>query len=146
MLKLFSAAALLGAAFAQNSSSLPTVDLGYEIYRAASFNVGWSLSLAKHKLTIPEHRQFLQLLEHQIRSSTSRRPQVCSTTGACGKQVDDQPWQSQQDMSTGYPSMAAAGRAFPDQSCSWYILQCHYLRTTGCQLEQSSPSSGSSRE
>ena len=40
MLKLFSAAALLGAAFAQNSSSLPTVDLGYEIYRAANFNVG----------------------------------------------------------------------------------------------------------
>lgn len=41
MLKLFSTAALLGAAFAQssNSSSLPTVDLGYEIYRAATFNV-----------------------------------------------------------------------------------------------------------
>ncbi|KAF9701169.1 hypothetical protein EKO04_000475 [Ascochyta lentis] len=38
MLKLFSAAALLGAAFAQNSSALPTVDLGYEIYRAATFN------------------------------------------------------------------------------------------------------------
>lgn len=41
MFKLFSAAALLGAAFAQNSNStsLPTVDLGYEIYRAATFNV-----------------------------------------------------------------------------------------------------------
>lgn len=40
MLKLFTAAALLGAAYAQNSSALPTVDLGYEIYRAATFNVG----------------------------------------------------------------------------------------------------------
>ncbi|KAJ4984093.1 carboxylesterase family protein [Stagonosporopsis vannaccii] len=38
MLKLFTAAALLGAAFAQNSSSLPIVDLGYEIYQAAAFN------------------------------------------------------------------------------------------------------------
>ncbi|KAJ4365578.1 hypothetical protein N0V83_008198 [Neocucurbitaria cava] len=37
MLKIFGAAALLGAVYAQNSS-LPTVDLGYEIYRAASFN------------------------------------------------------------------------------------------------------------
>ncbi|KAH9880074.1 hypothetical protein J1614_002100 [Plenodomus biglobosus] len=38
MMKLFAAAAaLVGASFAQNSS-LPVVDLGYEIYRAASFN------------------------------------------------------------------------------------------------------------
>ncbi|KAF1843649.1 carboxylesterase family protein-like protein [Cucurbitaria berberidis CBS 394.84] len=37
MLKIFGAAALLGAVYAQNSS-LPTVDLGYEIYRAAGFN------------------------------------------------------------------------------------------------------------
>lgn len=43
MLKLLSAATLLGAVFAQNSSSLPTVDLGYEIYRAATFNVCLSL-------------------------------------------------------------------------------------------------------
>jgi hypothetical protein len=32
------AAALIGAAYAQNSS-LPTVDLGYEIYQASGFNV-----------------------------------------------------------------------------------------------------------
>ncbi|CAO2656079.1 Nn.00g048820.m01.CDS01 [Neocucurbitaria sp. VM-36] len=37
MWKAFGAAALLGAVYAQNSS-LPTVDLGYEIYRAAGFN------------------------------------------------------------------------------------------------------------
>ncbi|KAI8939663.1 hypothetical protein NX059_003420 [Plenodomus lindquistii] len=37
MMKLFAAAALLGASWAQNSS-LPEVDLGYEIYRAAGFN------------------------------------------------------------------------------------------------------------
>lgn len=40
MLKLIGAMALLGAAaHAQNTTSLPQVDLGYEIYRAASFNV-----------------------------------------------------------------------------------------------------------
>jgi acetylcholinesterase len=40
MVKLFGAVALLGAvAHAQNTTSLPEVDLGYEIYRAASFNV-----------------------------------------------------------------------------------------------------------
>ena len=38
MLKLLGAATLLGAVFAQNSS-LPEVDLGYEVYRAAGFNV-----------------------------------------------------------------------------------------------------------
>lgn len=38
MLKIFGAVALLGAAYAQEYSSLPTVDLGYEIYRAADFN------------------------------------------------------------------------------------------------------------
>ncbi|KAF2827253.1 alpha/beta-hydrolase [Ophiobolus disseminans] len=37
MLKLLSAAALLGAVYAQNVS-LPEIDLGYEIYRAAGFN------------------------------------------------------------------------------------------------------------
>ncbi len=50
MLKLVSVAVLLGAAVAQNASALPTVDLGYEIYQAAGFNVrllcitglGWS--------------------------------------------------------------------------------------------------------
>lgn len=38
MLQLAAAAALIGAAYAQNSS-LPTVDLGYEIYQASGFNV-----------------------------------------------------------------------------------------------------------
>jgi hypothetical protein len=38
MLHLAVAAALISAAYAQNST-LPTVDLGYEIYRASSFNV-----------------------------------------------------------------------------------------------------------
>jgi acetylcholinesterase len=43
MLKLLgTAAALLGAVHAQNSTSLPEVDLGYEIYKAASFNVRYS--------------------------------------------------------------------------------------------------------
>ncbi|KAI4711409.1 hypothetical protein J4E89_003974 [Alternaria sp. Ai002NY15] len=37
MLQLAAAAALIGAAYAQNSS-LPTVDLGYEIYQASGFN------------------------------------------------------------------------------------------------------------
>lgn len=37
MLRVLGTAALAGAVYAQNSS-LPTVDLGYEIYRAASFN------------------------------------------------------------------------------------------------------------
>jgi acetylcholinesterase len=40
MLKFWSAAALLGAVYAQQSATtLPTVDLGYEVYRAAGFNV-----------------------------------------------------------------------------------------------------------
>jgi acetylcholinesterase len=38
MLKLLATASLLGAACAQNTS-LPEVDLGYQVYRAASFNV-----------------------------------------------------------------------------------------------------------
>ena len=38
MLSLLTAAALFGAVFAQNST-LPEVDLGYEVYRAAGFNV-----------------------------------------------------------------------------------------------------------
>jgi acetylcholinesterase len=38
MLQLAAAAALIGAAYAQHSS-LPTVDLGYEIYQASGFNV-----------------------------------------------------------------------------------------------------------
>ncbi|KAN0102190.1 acetylcholinesterase precursor [Hyaloscypha variabilis] len=37
MLRLLSVAALFGAVYAQNSS-LPEVDLGYEVYRAAGFN------------------------------------------------------------------------------------------------------------
>lgn len=32
-------AALVGAVYAQDLSSLPTVDLGYQIYRASGFNV-----------------------------------------------------------------------------------------------------------
>jgi hypothetical protein len=38
MLKLLAATTLLGAVYTQNSS-LPEVDLGYEIHQAASFNV-----------------------------------------------------------------------------------------------------------
>ncbi len=38
MLRTLGFAALLGAVLAQNTS-LPTVDLGYEMYRAADFNV-----------------------------------------------------------------------------------------------------------
>jgi hypothetical protein len=38
MLKLFGVAALLGAVHAQ-STPLPEIDLGYEIYQAAGFNV-----------------------------------------------------------------------------------------------------------
>jgi hypothetical protein len=38
MMKLFGVAALLGAVHAQ-SAPLPEIDLGYEIYQAASFNV-----------------------------------------------------------------------------------------------------------
>jgi hypothetical protein len=38
MLRLIGAAALLGTAFAQNGT-LPQIDLGYEVYQAASFNV-----------------------------------------------------------------------------------------------------------
>ncbi|KAL5121158.1 hypothetical protein ACEQ8H_001010 [Pleosporales sp. CAS-2024a] len=38
MLKGLGAVALLSAVHAQNATSLPEVDLGYEIYRAASFN------------------------------------------------------------------------------------------------------------
>jgi len=41
---LLSVAALFGAVFAQNSS-LPEVDLGYEVYRAADFNVSMSWSI-----------------------------------------------------------------------------------------------------
>ena len=41
MLRLATAAALLGATYAQyaQQSPLPTVDLGYQVYRAAGFNV-----------------------------------------------------------------------------------------------------------
>lgn len=40
MLRLAATAALLGAAvYAQDSASLPTVDLGYQVYRASGFNV-----------------------------------------------------------------------------------------------------------
>jgi acetylcholinesterase len=38
MLTLLGVAALLGSVYAQNAS-LPQIDLGYEIYRAAGFNV-----------------------------------------------------------------------------------------------------------
>jgi acetylcholinesterase len=46
MLKLLRAMALLRAAHAQYSggASLPTVDLGYEVYQASNFNVRSSLS------------------------------------------------------------------------------------------------------
>ncbi len=48
MLRTLGFAALLGAALAQNTS-LPTVDLGYEIYRAADFNVSlFQYSFWKH--------------------------------------------------------------------------------------------------
>lgn len=38
MIKLIIAAALIGAVCAQNTS-LPTVDLGYQVYKASAFNV-----------------------------------------------------------------------------------------------------------
>ena len=41
---------LVGAAFAQNTS-LPTVDLGYEIYRASGFNVSIS-DVSKEETTL----------------------------------------------------------------------------------------------
>jgi hypothetical protein len=55
MVKLFGAVALLGAVtHAQNTTSLPEVDLGYEIYRAASFNVRSIYAIAwKEHLVIP---------------------------------------------------------------------------------------------
>lgn len=56
----FTTAALLGAAFAQNPSALPTVDLGYEIYQAASFNVGLDpLVVDDMMLIYSEHWWFL---------------------------------------------------------------------------------------
>ena len=67
MLHLAAAAALMGAAYAQNSSSLPTVDLGYEIYRAAGFNVRRCSRHIFASLTHYQgHWQLLQLLQHQV--------------------------------------------------------------------------------
>lgn len=43
MLSLRVAATLIGVVYAQYDSSLPTVDLGYEIHRASNFNVRASL-------------------------------------------------------------------------------------------------------
>ena len=43
-MKLLGAVALVGLVSAQNAP-LPTVDLGYEVYRAASFNVCTSLEM-----------------------------------------------------------------------------------------------------
>jgi hypothetical protein len=46
--KLLGAAAFFGAVYAADSS-LPTVDLGYEIYRAANFNVSSSIVAERRK-------------------------------------------------------------------------------------------------
>lgn len=52
MLSLLGLVALVGAAYAQNTS-LPIVDLGYEIHRASNFNVGSPLYSGFH-LQLPE--------------------------------------------------------------------------------------------
>lgn len=60
-MKAFVTAALLGAVVAQNTT-LPQVDLGYEIYRAASFNVSVLCAQICYLLLIwLEHGQLLQL-------------------------------------------------------------------------------------
>lgn len=68
-------AALVGSVYAQNSSSLPTVDLGYQVYRASGFNVRCLVipigSVAGDFffltfLSLLGNRQLLQLFEYSI--------------------------------------------------------------------------------
>lgn len=92
MLQLAAAAALIGAAYAQNSS-LPTVDLGYEIYQASGFNVRQSsLGFDVGLLTDPGYRQLLQLLQHTICCSARWQPEVCTASGSSRKQINYQHW------------------------------------------------------
>lgn len=85
MVKLLSTAALFGVALAQyNTTSLPTVDLGYEIHQASNFNVGHRTSVTWDRmLTYTVHRWFLQLLEYQICSTTGWQPEIRSSAGPC---------------------------------------------------------------
>lgn len=60
MFRALSVAALFGAVYGQNATqntSLPTIDLGYEIYRAASFNVRIS--------DFSRSKAFIELLDEQ---------------------------------------------------------------------------------
>ena len=71
---------------ALGQSVLPTVDLGYEIHRAALFNVGEILSVhyKVQLLTIAVHWGLLQLFQHKICGTSCRRlaiPCTCSAEG-----------------------------------------------------------------
>lgn len=58
MMNILATAALVGAALAAQNTSLPKVDLGYEIYQAASFNVNIpSFSSCKISNPFAEYRQ-----------------------------------------------------------------------------------------
>jgi acetylcholinesterase len=89
MLRLIGAAALLGSAFAQNGT-LPQIDLGYEVYQAAGFNVchrmGYKSFFQVRSLFLTRivgHRKVLQLLKHSIRSTARRQLAVCSSSSSC---------------------------------------------------------------
>jgi hypothetical protein len=88
MLRLIGAAALLGTAFTQDTT-LPQIDLGYEVYQAASFNVRCRMVYSNFfqvrslfLTRIPGYRKFLQLLKHSIRSTARRQLAFCSSSSS----------------------------------------------------------------
>jgi len=67
------------------SQGLPTVDLGYEIHQANSFNVRRSRFVNENVLTVLGDWSILQLFRYQICTSSHRRPPLDTTSTSTAK-------------------------------------------------------------
>lgn len=120
--------------------SLPQVDLGYEIHQAFSYNVGTSL---KHWCQAGANRwvecfRFIQLQQHQIRATSSRRVALCSTGPSYRTKSHSSKWQLLTNLPSGTPGMDSRRECLHGSLCS---RQCNFIQLHSCCSRRPSRSS-----
>ena len=124
---LYALASLCAVVTAQ--SSLPQVDLGYEIHQAISLNVRYPLFPGYNQSSHPQaNGPNLQLHEHQICSTTSRQPPLCSTCPTNRTQLCRAERKRRRHLSTSKSSMDVYSSSIPDRTCCWQRFSVQLYR------------------
>lgn len=106
-LKALAGLAIVSSAAAQSSAPLPTVDLGYEVHQAISFNVGQLCLAAKPSANMSAvHSGFLQLHQHQIRRTAGGQFALPRARSGNNQEQHRSKWERRCHLPTSEPGVA----------------------------------------